>query len=248
MHRRVYEVLGLTNFRIRLSCREVGTDAKQKFVENAAAWDWAEATLREVLLRSGMPFEEGVGEAAFYGPKIDFQFRSVTGREETASTLQLDFAMPERLDLRYVGADGAEHRPFVLHRAPLGTHERFVALLLEQYGGAFPTWLAPVQARVVPVSERFCEYGNRIVKMLRQKRIRAELDTSSDGMGKKIRNATLRKIPNIVVVGDREAAQGTVTWRKHGSVAQETMPLDLFVSELVRAIEERRPWATSPIA
>jgi threonyl-tRNA synthetase len=197
-------------------------------------------TLREVLLASGMPFEEEPGEAAFYGPKIDFQFRSVTGREETASTLQLDFAMSERLDLRYVGADGADHRPYVLHRAPLGTHERFVALLLEHFAGAFPTWLAPIQARIVPVSERFVEYGQRVVTELRKEKVRAELDLSSDAMSKKIRQATLRKIPNVVVIGEREASAGTVTLRRHGSKDQATIPLIPFVEQIVREIEERR--------
>jgi threonyl-tRNA synthetase len=239
MHKHVYEVLGLSNFRVRLSRRELGHDAKQKFVEDPESWDWAEATLREVLEKSGLPFEEGAGEAAFYGPKIDFQFRSVTGREETASTLQLDFAMPKRLDLRYVGPDGAEHRPFVLHRAPLGTHERFVALLLEHFGGAFPTWLAPVQVGVVPVSERFVEYGERIVQMLRKRRIRAELDPSNDAVGKKIRHATLRKIPNVLVVGEREVEAGTVTLRRYGSKDQRTIAAGDFADEIARAIETR---------
>ena len=244
MHRHVYEVLGLSNFRVRLSRRGAGADAQGKFVDNPPAWDWAERTLREVLLKSGLPFEDGPGEAAFYGPKIDFQFRSVTGREETASTLQLDFAMPERLDLRYVGADGAEHRPYVLHRAPLGTHERFVALLLEHFAGAFPTWLAPVQARIVPVSERFTEYGERIVTELRKKKIRADLDASNEAMGKKIRQATLRKIPNLAVIGEREALAGTVTIRRHGSKDQTTIPVPALVEQLVREIEKRRSSAS----
>jgi len=244
MHRLVYDMLGLSSFKVRLSLRSTGADAHGKFVDSPAAWDWAERTLREVLVKSGLPFEEGPGEAAFYGPKIDFQFRSVTGREETASTLQLDFAMPERLDLRYVGADGAEHRPYVLHRAPLGTHERFVALLLEHFAGAFPTWLAPVQARIVPVSERFTEYGERIVTELRKKKIRADLDASNDAMGKKIRQATLRKIPNLAVIGEREALAGTVTIRRHGSKDQTTIPVPALVEQLVREIEKRRSSAS----
>jgi threonyl-tRNA synthetase len=239
MHRHVYEVLGLSSFKVRLSLRGAGADAHQKFIDNPAAWDWADRTLREVLLASGMPFEEEPGEAAFYGPKIDFQFRSVTGREETASTLQLDFAMPERLDLRYVGADGAEHRPYVLHRAPLGTHERFVALLLEHFAGAFPTWLAPVQARIVPVSDRFMAYGERILTKLREKRIRAELDRSSDGLAKKVRQATVRKIPNVVVIGEREASNETVTLRSYAVKDQTTMPLPALVDQIVREIEQR---------
>jgi threonyl-tRNA synthetase len=153
--------------------------------------------------------------------------------------LQLDFVMPERLDLTYVGADGGEHRPFVLHRAPLGTHERFVALLIEHYAGAFPTWLAPVQVRVMPVSAPFADYGGEIVTLLRQKRVRAELDASDDALAKKIRQATLRKIPNLVVIGQRERAHRAVTVRRYGVKAQPLMPLDAFIDETVRAVEER---------
>jgi threonyl-tRNA synthetase len=240
MHRRVYGILGLSQWKVRLSRHDLGSDTKHKFAEGNAAWNWAEQTLRDVLVASGLPFEEGPGEAAFYGPKIDFQFRSVTGREETASTLQLDFVMPERLGLTYVGRDGREQHPFVLHRAPLSTHERFVALLIEHFGGAFPTWLAPVQVRVLPVSEPFAEYGKEIVTLLRQKRVRAELDAADDALGKKIQKATLRKIPNLLVVGQRERADRTVTVRHHRVKAQRSMPLDVFIAELVRSIEERR--------
>src|SRR4051812_47589575 len=155
----------------------------------------------EAMVDSGLPFFEGKGEAAFYGPKIDIQFRSVTGREETASTSQLDFVMPERLDLKYKGADNLEHRPYIIHRAPLGTHERFVAFLLEHYGGAFPTWLAPIQVRVVPVAEQFLAYGEKLVSELRGTFVRAEADSSTETLNKKLRNAITTKIPNILIVG-----------------------------------------------
>jgi threonyl-tRNA synthetase len=241
MHRRVYDILGLSPCKVRLSRHDLATDTKQKFIGDATVWQWAEQTLRDVLVASGLPFEEGPGEAAFYGPKIDFQFRSVTGREETASTLQLDFVMPQRLDLTYVGKSGGEHRPFVLHRAPLGTHERFVALLIERYAGAFPTWLAPVQVRVLPVSAPFADYGTEIVTLLRQRRIRAEIDAADDALGKKIRQATLRKIPNLLVIGQRERAHRTVTVRRYGVEAQRSMALDVFIDETARAVEERHP-------
>jgi threonyl-tRNA synthetase len=161
MHRRVYDLLGLDAWRVRLSTHAAGPDAHAKFVNDPRGWAHAEGLLREVLEQSGLSYEEGAGEAAFYGPKIDFQFRMVTGREETASTLQLDFAMARRLGLHFTGPDGAEQTPFILHRAPLGTHERFVALLLERYGGAFPTWLAPLQVAVIPVAAEFNDYGRR---------------------------------------------------------------------------------------
>src|SRR5690349_22595769 len=145
---------------------------------------------------SGVPYTEGKGEAAFYGPKIDVQFRTVTGREETASTNQLDFGQPERMGLTYQGADNQEHQPYVIHRAPLGTHERFVAFLIEHYGGAFPTWLAPVQVRLLTVADRFDEYAHKVADQLRGSFIRAEVDTSGERLQKKIRSASTQKVPN----------------------------------------------------
>src|SRR5690606_2472494 len=191
------------------------------------------------MVDSGLPFEEGKGEAAFYGPKIDMQFRTVTGREETASTNQLDFAVPPRLGLVYRGADTAEHHPFVIHRAPAGTHERFVAFLIEHFGGAFPTWLAPVQVRVLTVSDSFREYGEKIVSRLRKRFVRAELDESSETVGKKIRNAVTHKIPNILVVGEREQQEGSVTLRRYGSQEQKSMPLDAFEADLLERVRTR---------
>ncbi|HEY6558246.1 MAG TPA: threonine--tRNA ligase [Polyangiaceae bacterium] len=240
MHRRVYDLLGLCNWRVRLSLREGGPGAKDKFVEDDEGWAKAEGLLREVLSRSGLDYEEGPGEAAFYGPKIDFQFRGVTGREETASTLQLDFAMAERLGLHYTGRDGAEHRPFILHRAPLGTHERFVALLIEHYGGAFPTWLAPVQVCVIPVAHEFDEHARALSLELRARAIRAELDDGSDGLRKKLRAASLRKIPNLVVVGERERQSDSVSLRRHGSPDQQVLPRAEFIAQLATEIAERR--------
>ncbi|MEZ4267827.1 MAG: threonine--tRNA ligase, partial [Myxococcota bacterium] len=160
LHREVYEILGLSDYYMRFSTWDPeDPKGKEKYVDNPEAWERTQTLVRDAMLQSGLPFKEVKGEAAFYGPKIDIQFRTVTGREETASTNQLDFAVPERLGLHYVGADNTEHRPYVIHRAPLGTHERFVAFLIEHYGGAFPTWLAPIQVRVVTVGERFDEYG-----------------------------------------------------------------------------------------
>ncbi len=145
------------------------------------------------MMESGLPFEEGQGEAAFYGPKIDFQFKTVTGREETASTNQLDFAVPEELGLKYIGADNKEHHPYIIHRAPLGTHERFVAFLIEHFGGAFPTWLAPVQVRVITVSEKFDEYADKIVSTLRAQISSAKREFSADTIGKRFGAASNKR-------------------------------------------------------
>jgi threonyl-tRNA synthetase len=191
------------------------------------------------MIESGLPFVEAKGEAAFYGPKIDVQFRTVTGREETASTNQLDFAVPKRLGLTYVGADGQEHHPYVIHRAPLGTHERFVAFLLERYAGAFPTWLAPVQARVITVADRFNEHAEKLTQDLRNRMIRADFDPSSETLSKKVRNASAEKIPNLLVIGEREAADDTVTLRRFGKTEQETLPSKELIARLTRAIETR---------
>ena len=176
---------------------------------------------------------------AFYGPKIDVQFLTVTGREESLSTVQLDFSQPELLGLRYIGADGQPHMPYCIHRAPFSTHERMVAFLLEHYAGAFPTWLAPVQVQVVTVSEQFDAYGGEIVAALRGHMVRAELAPSTETVSKKIRQAATMKIPNVLIVGKRERNEGTVTLRRHGHKAQHSMALDAFQTALLETINTR---------
>jgi threonyl-tRNA synthetase len=240
MHREVYEILGLDSYYMRFSTWDPDDPkGKEKYVDDPEAWDRTQRLVLEAMVESGLPFVEGKGEAAFYGPKIDVQFRTVTGREETASTNQLDFAVPERMNLTYVGADNEEHRPYIIHRAPLGTHERFVAFLIEHYGGAFPTWLAPVQVRIVTVSERFNDHAQTIVDELRGQMIRAELDGSSDMMGKKIRNALTTKIPNVLIVGEQEVTDGSVTLRRYGIREQETMPVAQFKAWITEQIATR---------
>ena len=240
MHREVYEVLNINSYHLRFSTWDPeDPKGKDKYVNNPRAWEWTQKLVHEAMIDSGLPFSEGKGEAAFYGPKIDVQFKTVTGREETASTNQLDFAVPERLDLKYVGPDNREHRPYVIHRAPLGTHERFVAFLIEHFGGAFPTWLAPVQVRAITVSEKFDEYAQKVVARLRSHMIRAELEFSSDTMGKKIRNGVKQKIPNLLIIGEREQADGTVTLRKYGQEQQTTMSIDDFEKLILTQIRTR---------
>jgi threonyl-tRNA synthetase len=240
LHERIYTVLGLDNFYMRFSTWDPeDPKGKQKYVDNPAAWEKSQNLVRQAMIESGLPFKEVKGEAAFYGPKIDVQFRTVTGREETASTNQLDFAVPERMGLVYTGADNTEHTPYVIHRAPLGTHERFVAFLIEHFGAAFPTWLAPVQVRVLCVSDRFQDYGQKIVDELRRSFVRAELDTSGERLGKMIRNGTTQKIPNLLVIGENEVEANTVTMRNYGSRAQQTIPVAEFKDRLLRTIGTR---------
>ena len=235
-----YGILGLENYVVRLS-RWDPDDPKgrEKYVDNPEAWTASEAVLEEVLKEMGVNYVDGVGEAAFYGPKIDVQFLTVTGREESLSTVQLDFSQPELLGLRYIGADGQPHMPYCIHRAPFSTHERMVAFLLEHYAGAFPTWLAPVQAQVVTVSEQFDAYGGEIVAALRGHMVRAELAPSTETVSKKIRQAATLKIPNVLIVGEREREEGTVTLRRHGHKAQHSMALDAFQTALLETINTR---------
>ena len=241
MSREAYDILGLDEFRIRLS----GWDpedpkGKEKYVDNPSAWEESEATLLEVLQELDVDYVEGKGEGAFYGPKLDFQFKTVTGREETVSTVQLDFAVPERMGLKYIGSDGEEHVPFCIHRAPFSTHERFVAFLIEHYAGAFPTWLAPIQVQLLTVGEQFDDYARDIVTTLRGQMVRAELAPSNDTLPKKIRQGTTQKIPNLLIIGEREVEEGTVTLRRYGHKAQHTMSVDDFVAAMLTTVRERR--------
>ena len=240
MHEEVYAILGLDNYYMRLSTWDPeDPKGKEKYIDDPEGWETTQRIITEAMQESGLPYKIGKGEAAFYGPKIDVQFRTVTGREETASTNQVDFGIAERLDMTYTGADNKDHRPYIIHRAPLGTHERFIAFLIEHYGGAFPTWLAPIQVRVVTVSDRFNDYGQKVVDGLRKHYVRAELDPSSETMGKKIRNAVTSKIPNVLIVGEREEEDGTVTLRRYGQREQETMSAEAFEAWLLDKIATR---------
>ena len=235
-----YRILGLSNYYIRLSRWDPDDpNGREKYVDAPEDWRRTEQIIADLLMEMGVHYVDAPGEAAFYGPKIDVQFQTVTGRDESLSTVQLDFAVPPRLGLTYIGDDGAEHVPYCVHRAPFSTHERFVALLLEHFGGAFPTWLAPVQVQVLTVSEHFHDYAQGIVERLRGKFVRAELASESDTVSKKIRNGITRKIPNLLVVGEKETAAGTVTLRRYGVKAQATMPLDAFESALMKTITKR---------
>ncbi|MFN7142474.1 MAG: threonine--tRNA ligase [Myxococcota bacterium] len=240
LHRKVYEILGLSNYHMRFSTWDPeDPKGKDKYVNDPAAWEKSQNMVRDTMIQSGLPFVEVKGEAAFYGPKIDVQFKSVTGREETASTNQLDFAVPARLGLHYTGADNTEHTPWCIHRAPLGTHERFIAFLIEHYGGAFPTWLAPTQVRLLTVADRFDEYAHKVADELRGEMIRAEVDTSGERLQKKIRLASTQKVPNVLVIGEQEVANGTVTLRRYGVEQQETMPVAELKARVLAAIRTR---------
>ena len=240
LYKEAYAVFGLSNYRIRLSRWDPeDPKGKEKYVDNPQAWASSEAILAEVLQELDIKYVEGPGEAAFYGPKIDIQFVTVTGREETVSTIQLDFSVPERFNLKYVGPDGAEHTPYCIHRAPFSTHERFVAFLIEHFAGAFPTWLAPVQVQLLTVSEQYDDYAKAIVATLRSDFVRAEIASSNETLPKKIREGTVKKIPNLLIIGEREVADGTVTLRRYGHKDQHTLPVAAFVTALQTTIKAR---------
>ena len=171
----------------------------------------------------------GFGEAAFYGPKLDFQARTLLGREESIATTQLDFGQPLRFDLKYTGEDGKEHRPYVIHRAPLGSHERFMAFLIEHLGGAFPTWLAPIQVMLIPVSAHFDSYVTELESALRNNLIRVESDRSDNSFNKKIREAVTRKIPNMVIIGGKEVENNQITLRRYCTKEQITLDRGEFI-------------------
>jgi len=214
----------------------------EKWSGEIADWEVAERRLVAAVERAGYACAIKPGGAAFYGPKVECDFRDVLARPWTLSTLQIDVAMPGRFGLRYIGRDGAAHQPAMLHRAVLGSLERFIALYVERTGGDFPLWLAPVQARVLPIAERHLEYARHVHEALLRVGVRSELDERSDTLGFKIREAELHKIPVMLVVGDQEAAAGSVTPRfRHRPAAEGgAMALDALVAELLRDIAERR--------
>lgn len=238
MYAEAYAVLGISEYCFRLSRRDQ-RDERAKYVDDPSSWDWAENVLRTVLEQRGIEYEDGVGHAAFYGPKIDVQVRTLAGTEETLSTVQLDFVQPGRLDLSYTAASGQPATPLCIHRAPFSTHERFIALLVELYGGAFPIWLAPVQLLVVPVSDRSREYADSVMRRLRARFIRAELASSAETVASNIRAAAERKIANVAVVGPREEARQSVTLRRRRGEPQPTLSVDALERLLLDAIARR---------
>jgi threonyl-tRNA synthetase len=218
-----------------------------KYLGSAEVWNFAQDALREVLRAKGAEWIEEKGEAAFYGPKIDFMAKDALGREWQLATIQLDFNLPERFDLKYITAEGKEARPAMLHRAILGSVERFMSILIEHYAGAFPTWLSPTQAVIIPIADRHNEYAQQVADRLSGASIpgflggiRVEVDVAREGMQKKIRNAQVRKVPYMLVVGDKELEQGEVAVRLRSGVDLKSMPVDRVAERIVSEIATRR--------
>jgi threonyl-tRNA synthetase len=227
-----YRKFRFENIKVRFSTHDPAN--KDKFVDNPELWKFSERIIKEVVDELGVDHVVGIGEAAFYGPKLDFQATTMLGREESISTTQLDFAQPINFNLTYIGDDGKEHRPYIIHRAPLGAHERFIAFLIEHFGGAFPTWMAPIQARIIPVNAEVERYAREVEGALRANLMRVEFDSSDNSFNKKIREAVTRKIPNMVIIGHKEAEQGTITLRRYCTQEQITISKDDFVTRMER--------------
>ena len=224
---------GFEDFQAYLSTRP------EKAVGSDEMWRDAEKALEDALQRADLPYEIDEGGGAFYGPKIDLKLKDALGRTWQCSTIQFDFNLPERFDLTYIGEDGKEHRPYMIHRALMGSMERFFGVMIEHYAGAFPVWLMPTQVRVIPIADRHNEYAAQVVEKLQAAGIRAEGDYSDDRMNAKIRKAQLEKIPYMLIVGDKEVEQGTVSLRTRTGEKQNNIPLDAFIERVHKVVAEK---------
>ncbi|HDJ4847884.1 TPA: threonine--tRNA ligase [Staphylococcus aureus] len=235
----VYTDFGFEDYSFRLSYRD--PEDKEKYFDDDDMWNKAENMLKEAADELGLSYEEAIGEAAFYGPKLDVQVKTAMGKEETLSTAQLDFLLPERFDLTYIGQDGEHHRPVVIHRGVVSTMERFVAFLTEETKGAFPTWLAPKQVQIIPVNvDLHYDYARQLQDELKSQGVRVSIDDRNEKMGYKIREAQMQKIPYQIVVGDKEVENNQVNVRQYGSQDQETVEKDEFIWNLVDEIRLKK--------
>lgn len=235
----VYKDFGFEDYRFRLSYRD--PEDKHKYFDDDEMWEKAESMLKEASDELGLTYEEAIGDAAFYGPKLDVQVKTAMGKEETLSTAQLDFLLPERFDLTYIGQDGEQHRPVVIHRGVVSTMERFVAFLTEETKGAFPTWLAPMQVEIIPVNvDLHYDYARLLQDELKSQGVRVEIDDRNEKMGYKIREAQMKKIPYQIVVGDKEVENQEVNVRKYGSEKQESVEKDEFIWNVIDEIRLKK--------
>ena len=226
----VFKTLDFKNYKAQVSLRD--PENKTKYIGSDENWAKAEAAIQEAAAEKGLPTVVETGEAAFYGPKLDFMVKDALGREWQLGTIQVDYNLPERFGLEYIGSDGQKHRPVMIHRAPFGSLERFVAVLLEHTAGKLPLWLTPDQVNIVPVSEKFSDYAKKVCEFLNNYEIRASVDDRNETLGKRIRESELKRIPFLVIVGEKEESEGSVSVRRQGGIDQGSMPLKDF-AELV---------------
>lgn len=239
MHKYYYDKLGIKDWWVVLGLRDK-ENLRKKYHGDDKMWEEAESLTLKALKKARVKYVVDEGGAAHYGPKGDIFIKSVIGKEYAIGTVQLDLYMPKRFELEYIDKDGKRKMPYIIHRAPLGAHERFVGFLLEHYAGDFPLWLSPVQARIIPVSEKFNDYGEKVFKEMKEKGVRTEIDKSDESLGKRIREAEKQKIPYMLIVGEKEEKDGTVSIRVRGTKEQETLKVEKLIEKLLNEIKEKR--------
>ncbi|RYG30870.1 MAG: threonine--tRNA ligase, partial [Chitinophagaceae bacterium] len=239
MYIKYFKIFGIDKYVMRLSLHDPEKLGK-KYINEPELWIETEDMVRRVLIESNIPFIEVKDEGAFYGPKIDVQIWSAIGREFTLATNQVDFAQGKRFNLEFANKENSAETPLIIHRAPLGTHERFIGFLLEHYAGKFPTWLAPLQVKILPISDKFMPYAENVLQHLKKNDIRAEIDDRSEKIGKKIRDTELARVPYMLILGEKEMNDGTVSLRKQGKGDAGSIALDELTQNLVTEIRERK--------
>ncbi len=232
----VFKTLGFKDFRTRLSFRD---DRNEKYGGEIELWEKAQKDIQEAADEMKLDYFVGIGEAAFYGPKIDFMIKDVLGRTWQLGTVQLDYVLPERFKIEYTGTDGQKHRPIMIHRAPFGSLERFIGILIEQYAGNFPVWLAPVQSILLPISDSHNGYAAELKEKFNEAGIRADIDTRNEKIGYKIREAEMKKIPYILVIGDKEVQGRSVSVRRHGKGDQGSSPFEEFLAKIKQEVDQK---------
>jgi len=232
----VFKVMGFEDFTTQLSFRDENTE---KYGGDIASWEIAQAEIKEVadLMKLKYTIEEG--EAAFYGPKIDFMVKDALGRKWQLGTVQIDYVMPERFNLEYIGTDGQKHRPVVIHRAPFGSLERFIGVLIEHFAGEFPLWLAPVQMIVLPISQNYADYSLKVFNQLKESGFRVEFDDRNEKIGYRIREAETKKIRYMIILGDKEKESGSISVRKHKEGDQGSLALSEFIDKIASEIKNK---------
>jgi threonyl-tRNA synthetase len=238
MYLKYFKIFGIDKYVMRLSLHDP-KKLGQKYINEPALWLETEAMVRSVLIETGTPFIEVQDEGAFYGPKIDVQIWSIIGREFTLATNQVDFAQGKRFNLNFTNKDNEPETPLIIHRAPLGTHERFIGFLLEHYAGKFPVWLAPLQVKILPISEKFMPYAEQILAQFKKAGLRVEIDDRNEKIGKKIRDTEIMKVPYMLVIGEKEVAENKLSVRRQGKGDLGMLDKDLFLDQVLEEIKER---------
>lgn len=236
----VFQSLNFTDYTAQISLRD--QEDRAKYIGSDENWNLAEQAIIESAAEKGLKTVVEYGEAAFYGPKLDFMVKDALGRKWQLGTIQVDYNLPERFELEYVGADNQKHRPVMIHRAPFGSLERFIAVLIEHCGGKFPLWLTPTQVKILPISDKNQEYAEKVAELLKNVEIRAEIDDRSEKIGKKIRETELAKIPYMLVIGEKEAAESKVAVRRQAKGDLGAMDIDQFIALVKEEVVSRKPF------